>query len=313
MANSDQLRPTTFDTFIGQKHVKEQLNLALESAVIRDDIIDHVLLAGPAGTGKTTLANIMATRLGTRCVETIANVMKKPQDAANNLVNLRRGDILFIDEIHALPVTVQEYLYTAMEDYKINTIAGRSRRAVTVNLQKFILVGATTNEGQLTGPMLSRFGLVCNLKSYSDDDIGLIATRGAKALDIGITTEATKLIMGRCRGVPRIALRQIKRMRDSATIMHKHTIDVEAALPAYRVLQIGEHGMTNQDRAVLRVLSGKKHATGIQGVSSESNIDQDTIANLIEPHLLRIGAIVRTPRGRLITKVGEKINKDIQQ
>jgi Holliday junction DNA helicase RuvB len=313
MANSDQLRPTTFDTFIGQKHVKEQLNLALDSAVMRDDVIDHVLLAGPAGTGKTTLANIMSSRLGTRCVETIANVMKKPQDAANNLVNLRRGDILFIDEIHALPVTVQEYLYTAMEDYKINTIAGRNRRAVTVNLQKFILVGATTNEGQLTGPMLSRFGLVCNLKPYSNDDIGLIATRGAKALDIGITAEATKLVMGRCRGVPRIALRQIKRMRDSATIMHKRTIDVEAALHAYRVLQIGEHGMTNQDRAVLRVLSGKKHATGIQGVSSESNIDQDTIANLVEPHLLRIGAIVRTPRGRLITKVGEKINKESQR
>ena len=313
MASGTPLRPSSFDTFIGQNHVKEQLNLALESAVMRDDVIDHVLLAGPAGTGKTTLANIMSSRLGTRCVETIANVMRKPQDAANNLVNLRRGDILFIDEIHALPITVQEYLYTAMEDYKINTIAGRSRRAVTVNLQKFILVGATTNEGQLSGPMLSRFGLVCNLKPYSDEDIGMIATRGAKALGIGITDQATKLVMGRCRGVPRIALRQIKRMRDSATIMHKSMIDLESAIHAYRVLQIGEHGMTNQDRAVLKVLSGKKHATGIQGVSSESNIDQDTIANLIEPHLLRIGAIVRTPRGRSITKFGEKINKESQQ
>lgn len=307
---SQDVRPQSFDEFIGQDHVKQQLNLALDSAVMRHDVIDHVLLAGPAGTGKTTLANIMAKRLGTRCVETIANVMKKPQDAANNLINLRRGDILFIDEIHALPVTVQEYFYTALEDYKINTIAGRNRKAVTVNLQKFILVGATTNEGQLTGPMLSRFGLVCNLKPYNDTDLRMIAMRGSQALGIGITDDAVNLVVDRCRGVPRLALRQIKRMRDSATVMRRNAIDRESALHAYRVLQIGKHGMTNQDRSVLSVLSGKSHATGLQGIASESNIDQETIANLIEPHLLQIGAIVRTPRGRKITNIGEDILKN---
>ena len=307
MAEAIEVRPTTFDDFVGQDHVKSQLNLALESAVLRDDVIDHVLLAGPAGTGKTTLAHIMANRLGTKCVETIANVIKKPQDAANNLINLRRGDILFIDEIHALPVTVQEYLYTAMEDYKVNTIAGRNRRAVTVNLQKFILVGATTNEGQLTGPMMSRFGLVCNLKPYRPVDLDAIVIRGAKALGINISGDAVDLVVDRCRGVPRIALRQLKRMRDSATVMRREMIDKESALHAYGILQIGEYGITSQDLSVLKVLEGKSHATGLQGIASEANIDQDTIANLIEPHLLRIGAIVRTPRGRKITQEGKRI------
>lgn len=306
-------RPGTFDEFVGQQRAVDQLKLALESAVMRDDVVDHILLTGPAGTGKTTIANIIAAGLGTRCVETIANVMKQPADAITSLVNLRRGDVLFVDEVHALPVPVQEYLYTAMEDYKINTIAGRQRRAATIELHKFILIGATTNEGRLTGPMRSRFGIVCNLEPYNQCDLEEIVQRAATSMGMTIEEDARATIADRCRATPRIAGRQLRRVRDSATVLgHPTHIDLASCEHAYHVLGITKRGLTDPDRKVLQVLAGAEHATGLDALAGLVHLDRDVVEQTVEPHLMRLGLIARTPRGRKITAAGRTIVAELE-
>lgn len=307
------LRPKTFDEFIGQDHVKRQLKIAIDSARSRSDVIDHVLLSGPAGTGKTTVANVIANGLGTRCVETIANVLKTPADIITTLVQLRRGDVLFIDEIHALPVTVQEYLYTAMEDYKVNAIAGAHRRAATIQLHKFVLVGATTIEGYLTGPLLSRFGIVCAFTAYKTDDMIEIVDRAAKADGITIDEDAKVIIADRSRATPRIALRQLRRIRDSAVLKGTpNRITSAAAFEAYEILGITYFGFTHQDCRVLKALAKAQYAMGIEVLSSMTNVDKHTIETVIEPHLLRLGFVARTPRGRRITDEGKNVAEQLK-
>lgn len=302
------VRPETFSQFIGQRNAVEQIQLALQSATQRNDVIDHVLLSGPAGTGKTTIAKIIANTVGTRCVEVIAKVIKSPADAITNLVNLRRGDVLFIDEIHALPVSVQEYFYTAMEDYSISTISSRTRRAATINLHKFVLVGATTNEGMLTGPMLSRFGITCQLEPYNQLNLVQIVMNAAAAQGMQVDGAAAQMVADRCRNTPRIALRQLRRIRDSATMQgDPNHISLEAAKHAYGVLGISKYGLTKNDIKVLRILSESDYAIGVESLVSLANIDSDTITQTIEPHLMRLGFIIRTPRGRVITNRGRAV------
>jgi Holliday junction DNA helicase RuvB len=307
-------RPQNFDEFVGQEHVKKQLKLAVDSANAREDVIDHVLLSGPAGLGKTTIANIVAASLGTRCFETIANVLKSPADAITSLVNLRRGDVLFIDEIHALPTTVQEYLYTAMEDYKINTIAGRTRRTTTIDLHKFVLIGATTIEGQLTGPLLSRFGIVCSLEPYRTSDLEEIIRRQAVRDGITIDDLALHMVADRCRATPRIALRQMRRLRDSATVLgDPNHITAAAAEHAYDVLGIAKHGLTHLDTKMVIALAQHEHAVGLDALAGMINCDRTTIETVLEPHLMRLGIVLRSPRGRKLTEKGHALARDLDK
>ena len=306
-------RPQTFDDFIGQDKLKMQLNLALQSAIKRDDVIDHVLLTGPAGMGKTTVAHIIANILGTKCTETIANVLKKPADVVTSVVNMRRGDVLFIDEIHALPIPVQEYLYTAMEDQKINTIASRTKRAASIKLHKFILIGATTIEGMLTGPLMTRFGIVANIRLYEQSELEEIVDGACAEMQLAIEPAARAMIADRCRSTPRVALRQIRRIRDSAVMLGDfHKITLASAEHAYSVLGITRHGLTEADRKILQALSGSKYAVGLEALAGLINADRATIESNIEPHLMRLGLVQRSPRGRVITDYGRRVAQEIE-
>jgi len=306
-------RAQSFDEFIGQDKLKTQLDLALQSAIRRNDVIDHVLLTGPAGMGKTTIAHIIANTLGTRCIETIANVLRKPSDIVTSVVNMRRGDVLFIDEIHALPIPVQEYLYTAMEDQKINTIASRTKRAASIQLHKFILIGATTIEGMLTGPLLTRFGIIGNIRVYKQNDLEEIVDNACAEMGIEIDPEARAMIADRCRATPRIALNHIRRIRDSAVVIDDpDKITVVAAEHAYSVLGITRHGLTEPDRKVLQALGGYRHAVGLETLAGLIHADMSTIQHNIEPHLMRLGLIQRTPKGRILTDYGHRVCQEIE-
>lgn len=305
-------RPSTFGEFIGQSLAVRQIRLALDSAKLREDVIDHVLLAGPPGVGKTTIAQLIAGELGTRCIETNAVVLKTPADMTSSLVNLKRGDVLFVDEIHEMPIHVQEFLYTAMEDYKISMVShvAAQRRAITIQLKKFVLVGATTIEGQLTGPMLDRFGIVCRLKVYTNDDIKQIIKRQAARIKIEITEKALDLMAERARATPRVALRHLRRILDSAVSLGSPSkVNEHHALHAYSVLGIGKLGLTEQDLAVLRTLANSAYLVGLVQLAMHVNTSALTVETVIEPHLLRIGAIERTPRGRRITEFGRSLIK----
>lgn len=295
-----QHRPADFSNFIGQQHVCRQLKVAINAAQQRGKPLDHTLFSGPAGLGKTTLCNIIVNAMGGKLFVTNGGVLKTPKDVIGSLVRLRAGDLLFIDEIHRIPMTVEEYLYTAMEDFAIDTIATNGS-AVRMNLQEFTLLGATTREGMLSEPLLHRFGIVCRLLTYTVTDLFNIVQRFAAKSKLGISHNAAVYIAERARGTPRIALRLLRRVLDYAP---DGEVDLEVAKTGLSSIGVLDLGLTQKDVAVLRALSESERAMGLATLCLMAHEEKDTIENVLEPHLMRCGLMERTPRGRIITKRG---------
>ncbi|MBQ8289839.1 MAG: Holliday junction branch migration DNA helicase RuvB [Clostridia bacterium] len=301
------LRPRVLDEYIGQDVAKANLKVYIESAKLRGDSLDHVLLYGPPGLGKTTLASIIANEMGTNIRVTSGPALEKPGDLASILSNLARGDVLFIDEIHRMPRTVEEILYPAMEDYKIDLILGKgpSARTIELAIPKFTLIGATTRAGQLTTPLRDRFGVLLRLELYSTEDLAKIVNRSAKILDIQITEDGALGIASRSRGTPRIANRLLKRVRDFALVRGDGIITDDIARHALAALEIDELGLDNTDRRMLKAIiefySGGP--VGVETLAATIGEEVITIEDVYEPYLMQIGFLARTPRGRVATKL----------
>ena len=294
------LRPTNFDEYIGQKHLKTNLKLAITAAKKRGDVLDHVLLYGPPGLGKTTMAGVIAHEMGANFRATSAPSIEKAGDLASILTNLADGDILFIDEIHRLRRAVEEILYSAMEDYKLDIVIGKgpAARSVKLDLPKFTLIGATTQAGNLAGPLRDRFGHSYRLEYYANGDIQQIIERSANILETKIEPEAAKLLAERSRLTPRIANRLLKRVRDYADVNGDGIIDVKAAEGALKMLEIDELGLDPADRNMLTLMYEKY---------GDKPVGLNTIAaHYLEPFLVQLGMIQRTPRGRIVTENAKK-------
>ncbi len=312
--NTLDLRPKSLDDYIGQEKVKEQIKLFIQASKQKQRPLDHILFTGAPGLGKTTLANLIAKELGTNITTTTGAVLNKKGDLAGILTSLEEGDILFIDEIHRINKSVEELLYSAMEDFKIDIIVGKNKSAKTIRLDipKFTLIGATTRAGLLSSPLLSRFGIILQFDFYDEYSLSKIIKKSAEKLGIRITDEASLEIAKRSRGTPRIANRLIKRVEDFAVVKNKHEIDLKLVLEAFEFLGIDEYGLDFKDREYLKVLAfnfeGKP--IGIKTLCIALSEEQDTIEQVIEPYLIKIGFIIKTPKGRLITERGlEHIKK----
>ncbi len=298
-----EIRPNTFDEFIGQNDITDNLKLYIKAARKRNDALDHVLLFGPPGLGKTTLANIVAKELDVNLKHTSGPIMERAGDLAGLLTKLKHRDVLFIDEIHRLNSVVEEYLYSAMEDYRIDIMIDRgpSARSVQLNLEHFTLVGATTRMGSLTSPMRDRFGVVLRVDFYESDDLLKIIQRSASILGVKIDGEGAYELAKRSRGTPRVANRILRRTRDYAEIMADGTICQEIAKKSLEKLGIDGHGLDDMDRRILSALV-EKFSGGPVGVNSLSvavGEDSQTIEDVYEPFLIKEGFLQRTPRGRV--------------
>jgi Holliday junction DNA helicase RuvB len=297
------LRPPDFADFHGQEKVKERLMLMVEAARQRGDVLEHILLSGPPGLGKTTLANIIASAVGTNLHTTSGPQIEKAGDLAGILTNLQKGDLLFIDEIHRLHPAIEEYLYPAMEDYRLDIIidSGPSARSIQLNLPKFTLVGATTRAGMLTAPLRSRFGLVNRLDYYSVDELSVIIERSAALLQIPIDLEGAKIIASRSRGTPRVANNLLRWVRDFVQVRSDGTIQGDNAAEALAMIDIDEDGLDEMDKRLLETII-YKFTGGPVGVSSLAvaiGEDASTIEEVNEPFLIMQGFLKRTPRGRV--------------
>lgn len=301
------LRPKTLKEYIGQQKAKSNLEVYIESAKLRGEALDHVLLYGPPGLGKTTLSTIIANEMGVNIRTTSGPAIEKQGDLAAILTNLGEGDVLFIDEIHRLSRSVEEILYPAMEDYALDIIIGKgpSARSIRLPIPRFTLIGATTRAGQLTTPLRDRFGVLLKLELYSTDELATIVKRSADILEIPITGDGARAVASRSRGTPRIANRLLKRIRDFALVKGDGTITSEIADFALNALEIDELGLDNIDRRMLEAII-KFYGGGPVGLDTlASTIGEEaiTIEDVYEPYLMQIGFLARTPRGRCVTKL----------
>jgi holliday junction DNA helicase RuvB len=300
------LRPRTLDEYIGQKKIKDNLRVFIQAAKGRKEPLDHVLLYGPPGLGKTTLANIISNELGTNIRVTSGPAIEKPGDLASILTNLSDMDVLFIDEIHRLSKSVEEILYPAMEDYALDIIIGKgpSARSIRLDLPRFTLIGATTKAGLLTSPLRDRFGVIHRLEIYSAGEIELIVKRAARILGIQAEEEAAREIAGRSRGTPRISNRLLKRVRDFAQIQGNGTIDMKITKYALKALDIDELGFDSVDRKMLESIIDKFNGgpVGLNTLAACTGEEKETIEDVYEPYLLQMGFINKTTRGRVATK-----------
>jgi holliday junction DNA helicase RuvB len=301
------LRPSKLEEFIGQKDVVENLKVSLQAAKKRREPMEHTLLSGPPGLGKTSLAHIISHEMGTKITATSGPAIERAGDLIGILTNLSDGDILFIDEIHRLSKTVEEFIYPAMENYEIDFIIDKGPYAKTIkfNLKRFTLIGATTRAGLLTAPLRSRFGIFYHLDFYEISDLMTVITRSAKILNIPIDKDAAEAIAGRSRGSPRVANRLLRRVRDWAEVKRDGKITVDATEEALKSHGIDKMGLDAVDRKVINVMheSFGGGPVGIESIAATLNEEPDTIVDIVEPFLLKIGFLKRTPRGRELTKL----------
>ena len=303
-----KLRPSHMDEYIGQEKVKSNMKVYIEAAKMRSESLDHVLLYGPPGLGKTTLSNIIAQEMHVNIKITSGPAIERPGDMAAILNDLNEGDILFVDEIHRLNRMIEEILYPAMEDYVLDIVIGKGpgAKAIRLNLPRFTLVGATTRIGLLTAPLRDRFGVIHRLEPYTVDELNQIITRSASVLGIEITSEGASEIARRSRGTPRIANRLLKRVRDFAQVKYNGVITLETAQASLDLLEVDKMGLDLVDRKMLMAMIDKFSGgpVGLETLAVSISEEPETIEDVYEPYLIQLGYIQRTPRGRLVTELG---------
>ena len=306
----NSLRPSQLAEYVGQEKIKENLNIFIAAAKMREESLDHVLFYGPPGLGKTTLANIIAGEMGANLKSTSGPVIEKTGDLAALLTNLKKDDVLFIDEIHRLSNVIEEILYSAMEDYKLDIMIGQgpSARSIKLELPPFTLVGATTRAGLLTSPLRDRFGVVHRLDYYNEKELETILTRSAGILEIDIVPEGANEIARRSRGTPRIANRLLRRVRDYAQVKADGIITREVANDALEMMEVDGKGLDKMDHKLLLAMIEKYSGgpVGIENLAASISEEKDTIEDVLEPYLIQTGFIQRTPRGRVATPLAYK-------